>query len=316
MLKRIMTTIALVVIFGTLIVPTTAEGLSLMDFYDAYHQGLPFRAWPIEIQYKFAIELPTFIEKNNKDGNLFIPQSIKEIMENRYGLPHSNDLSQKDAQAKAIEYLSTKSDMSTEQLKDLTWTYSFVINEETNPKWIITVYDGVYIEKNRLYRLAIPAREGEIALLFDHSNAELSPDKMLEEFSRSLPQNRENWTYMDKASYGDKVRELMDIVPGFNTDQAYMIYGLPRTGELSYDDALAFAFDALNKNYSGEKGWDEKRFPLRTAEFVRVSHSKDEKETPYWGFVFGEEDFYQIFVYAGPSGPKVLVVYESNNSNG
>lgn len=40
MLKRIMTTIALVVIFGTLIVPTTAESLSLMDFYDAYHQGL------------------------------------------------------------------------------------------------------------------------------------------------------------------------------------------------------------------------------------------------------------------------------------
>ncbi|NLG57020.1 MAG: hypothetical protein GX540_01270 [Clostridiales bacterium] len=291
-----------------------ADSYSLYEYYDTYYDGMPFRAWPVEVQHAFSKELPALIEKYEADVS-FSP-SLEEVLAHQYGLPGEADLTQEQATAAVIEYLSQDGQENAETLKEYTWTYSFYVDIPDQPEWMITIYDGIYIAQNRLYRLLVPARGGDITLLYDHNTAIPSPEEILEQFSYTLPQDREEWTYLDKARYGDKIIELMALYPEFNADQTYMIYSLPTEEEVSYEDALAFAKDILQKEYGGEGGWNEEDYPLSSAEFVRVSHGKDDIPTPYWGFVMGREDFYQIYVSAIPEGPSLLVVYTSFDANG
>ena len=312
-------TFVFMVILGLLSVsalPSYMQGDALVELQETWQQGIPFRAWPIVEQYEFSRMLPAFIAAHGGKEGLYIPPSIAEILKHTYGMPGEGDLTQEQAQVAAIAYIRQINGEGEEALRGHTWTYSFLLDDVHNPQWLITVYDGIYTAQNRLYRLSIPARGGEIALLYDHHAAEPTPDELLEQFSYTLPQDREEWTYQQKAAYGKKVQELMALFPDFNDDQSYVIHSLPAEGEVSYEEALAFAKDVLRSDYGGEKGWNEADYPLRSAEFVRVSHSKDNIQTPYWGFVMGKDVFYQIYIFAGMGRPSLLVIYTSEKPNG
>ncbi len=303
-------------LMGMLALPSNMQGDALVELQESWHQGIPFRAWPIEKQYEFSRMLPAFIAAHGGEEGMYIPPSIVEILQHTYGIPGKGDMTQEQAQDAAVAYLRRISGEGEGTLRGRTWTYSYLLDDANNPQWLVTVYDGIFIAQNRLYRLSIPAQGGEIALLYDHAVAEPTPDELLEQFSYTLPQDREDWTYQQKAAYGDKVQELMTLFPDFNEEQSYVIHSLPAEGEVSYEDAFAFAKDVLRREYGGEKGWNEADYPLSSAEFVRVSHSKDNIQTPYWGFVMGKDVFYQVYIFAGMGGPSLLVVYTSEKPNG
>ena len=293
------------------------EGKSFMDYYDGYYGGMPFRAWPIEKQLEFITEVRQLIDDHDDQTALDFPDSIMEALNHEYGLPTESDLTQEQARIAAIEYLEQFNGESRSKLDEMTWTYSFLVDDRSNPTWLITIYDGIYIADYRIYQLMVPAQEGKISLLFDRKTEGLSPEEILNRFGATLPQNREEWTYLHKALYGDKVADLMRVYPGFNADQAHVVYGLPTENEVSYEDALAFAKGELSKVLRGEQQDEDKLYSLMNAEFVRVSHSKENLSTPYWSFVLGDNsNFYQIYVSAAVDGPKLLMVYSSEDSYG
>ena len=118
---------------------------------------------------------------------------------------------------------------------------------------------------------------------------------------------------------GDKILELMALYPDFNADKSYAIYGLPKENEVSYEEALAFAKEVLARDYGGDGGWSEEAYPLWYAEFVLSSPAVPEEVIPVWNFVLRNpetREFFQIYVHAGPSGPELVKVYVSWNSNG
>ena len=45
----------------------SAGSYALYEYYEAYHGGMPFRAWPVEVQHAFSKELPALIEKYEAD---------------------------------------------------------------------------------------------------------------------------------------------------------------------------------------------------------------------------------------------------------
>ncbi len=308
--------VAFFITMSLLLVPSVrvcAEGTPPTSYMDSYYNGLPFRAWPIDKQYEFSKELPQLIKSAGEEA--YITPSIEEILSHRYGLPTNADITQDQAQNAAMEYLVDNVNETVDKLKGFTWTYSFYVDNEERPEWLITIYDGIYIASNRLYRLTVPARGGMITLLYNHNTAEPTPEEILEQFSLSLPQDREDWGYLDKAAYGYKVAELMELYPEFKKDQAFIIYGLP-SEEVPYEDALAFAAETLRNEYGGENGWNETAYTLQSAEFVRVSHSKDPLTPPYWSFVFGADTFYQVYVSAESEQPTLLIVYTPSDKNG
>ena len=138
-------------------------------------------------------------------------------------------------------------------------------------------------------------------------------------FKRQFPDESFDQTYQEKAMIGDKILELMELYPGFNADKAYTICGLPKENEVSYEEGLAFAKEVLARDYGGDGGWSEEAYPLWYAEFILSSPAVPEEAIPVWNFVLRNPqsgEFFQIYVHAGPDGPKLVEVYVSWNSNG
>ena len=161
---------------------------------------------------------------------------------------------------------------------------------------------------------------GEITLEYDHlASPEQTPEEILMVFKRQFPDESFDQTYQEKAMIGDKILELMELYPGFNADKSYTICGLPKENEVSYEEGLAFAKEVLARDYGGDGGWSEEAYPLWYAEFVLSSPAVPEEVIPVWNFVLRNpetREFFQIYVHAGPSGPELVKVYVSWNSNG
>ena len=138
-------------------------------------------------------------------------------------------------------------------------------------------------------------------------------------FKYQFPDESFDQTYQEKAMIGDKILELMELYPGFHADKSYTICGLPKENEVSYEEGLAFAKEVLARDYGGDGGWSEEAYPLWYAEFVLSSPAVPEEVIPVWNFVLRNpetREFFQIYVHAGPSGPELVKVYVSWNSNG
>ena len=304
----------------TVCLPARAQQDTLVAYYDAYNGGTPFRAWTIKQQYAFASELPALIEEYRQKPGFYIPPSLEEVLSHSYGLPAEGDLTQGQAQEAAITFLLALGQETEEELRAATWTFSFLTDDPNAPVWSIGVYDGVSTARNRLYRLSILSRSGEITLEYDHlAPPEQTPEEILMVFKRQFPDESFDQTYQEKAMIGDKILELMELYPGFNADKSYTIYGLPKEDEVSYEEGLAFAKEVLARDYGGDGGWSEEAYPLWYAEFVLSSPAVPEEVIPVWNFVLRNpetREFFQIYVHAGPSGPELVKVYVSWNSNG
>ena len=86
--------------------------------------------------------------------------------------------------------------------------------------------------------------------------------------------------------------------------------------ETATDLAEAAARQALGL---ADGGWREEAYPLWYAEFILSSPAVPEEAIPVWNFVLRNPqsgEFFQIYVHAGPDGPKLVEVYVSWNSNG
>lgn len=300
--------------------PARAQQDTLVAYYDAYNGGAPFRAWTIEQQYAFASELPALIEEYRQKPGFYIPPSLEEVLSHSYGLPAEGDLTQGQAQEAAITFLLALGQKTEEELRAATWNFSFLTDDPDAPLWLINVYNGVSTARNRLYRLSILSRSGEITLEYDHlAPPEQTPEEILMVFKRQFPDESFDQTYQEKAMIGDKILELMELYPGFNADKSYTICGLPKENEVSYEEGLAFAKEVLARDYGGDGGWSEEAYPLWYAEFVLSSPAVPEEVIPVWNFVLRNpetKEFFQIYVHAGPSGPELVKVYVSWNSNG
>lgn len=300
--------------------PARAQQDTLVAYYDAYNGGAPFRAWTIEQQYAFASELPALIEEYSQKPGFYIPPSLEEVLSHSYGLPAEGDLTQQQAQEAAIAFLLALGQKTEEELRAATWNFSFLTDDPDAPLWLINVYNGVSTARNRLYRLSILSRSGEITLEYDHlAPPEQTPEEILMVFKRQFPDESFDQTYQEKAMIGDKILELMALYPDFNADKSYAIYGLPKENEVSYEEGLAFAKEVLARDYGGDGGWSEEAYPLWYAEFVLSSPAVPEEVIPVWNFVLRNpetREFFQIYVHAGPSGPELVKVYVSWNSNG
>lgn len=304
----------------TVCLPARAQQDTLVAYYDAYNGGAPFRAWTIEQQYAFASELPALIEEYRQKPGFYIPPSLEEVLSHSYGLPAEGDLTQGQAQEAAITFLLALGQKTEEELRAATWNFSFLTDDPDAPLWLINVYNGVSTARNRLYRLGILSRSGGITLEYDHlASPEQTPEEILMVFKRQFPDESFDQTYQEKAMIGDKILELMELYPGFNADKSYTICGLPKENEVSYEEGLAFAKEVLARDYSGDGGWSEEAYPLWYAEFVLSSPAVPEEVIPVWNFVLRNpetREFFQIYVHAGPSGPELVKVYVSWNSNG
>lgn len=304
----------------TVCLPARAQQDTLVAYYDAYNGGAPFRAWTIEQQYAFASELPALIEEYRQKPGFYIPPSLEEVLSHSYGLPAEGDLTQGQAQEAAITFLLALGQKTEEELRAATWNFSFLTDDPDAPLWLINVYNGVSTARNRLYRLTLLSRSGEITLEYDHlASPEQTPEEILMVFKRQFPDESFDQTYQEKAMIGDKILELMELYPGFNADKSYTICGLPKENEVSYEEGLAFAKEVLARDYSGDGGWSEEAYPLWYAEFVLISPAVPEEVIPVWNFVLRNpetREFFQIYVHAGPSGPELVKVYVSWNSNG
>ncbi len=304
----------------TVCLPARAQQDTLVAYYDAYNGGAPFRAWTIEQQYAFASELPALIEEYRQKPGFYIPPSLEEVLSHSYGLPAEGDLTQGQAQEAAITFLLALGQKTEEELRAATWNFSFLTDDPDAPLWLINVYNGVSTARNRLYRLSILSRSGEITLEYDHlAPPEQTPEEILMVFKYQFPDESFDQTYQEKAMIGDKILELMELYPGFNADKSYTICGLPKENEVSYEEGLAFAKEVLARDYGGDGGWSEEAYPLWYAEFVLSSPAVPEEVIPVWNFVLRNpetREFFQIYVHAGPSGPELVKVYVSWNSNG
>lgn len=304
----------------TVCLPARAQQDTLVAHYDAYNGGAPFRAWTIEQQYAFASELPALIEEYRQKPGFYIPPSLEEVLSHSYGLPAEGDLTQGQAQEAAITFLLALGQKTEEELRAATWNFSFLTDDPDAPLWLINVYNGVSTARNRLYRLTLLSRSGEITLEYDHlASPEQTPEEILMVFKRQFPDESFDQTYQEKAMIGDKILELMELYPGFNADKSYTICGLPKENEVSYEEGLAFAKEVLARDYGGDGGWSEEAYPLWYAEFVLSSPAVPEEVIPVWNFVLRNpetREFFQIYVHAGPSGPELVKVYVSWNSNG
>ena len=304
----------------TVCLPARAQQDTLVAYYDAYNGGAPFRAWTIEQQYAFASELPALIEEYRQKPGFYIPPSLEEVLSHSYGLPAEGDLTQGQAQEAAITFLLALGQKTEEELRAATWNFSFLTDDPDAPLWLINVYNGVSTARNRLYRLSILSRSGEITLEYDHlASPEQTPEEILMVFKHQFPDESFDQTYQQKAMIGDKILELMALYPGFNADKSYTICGLPKENEVSYEEGLAFAKEVLARDYGGDGGWSEEAYPLWYAEFVLSSPAVPEEVIPVWNFVLRNpetREFFQIYVHAGPSGPELVKVYVSWNSNG
>lgn len=304
----------------TVCLPARAQQDTLVAYYDAYNGGAPFRTWTIEQQYAFASELPALIEEYRQKPGFYIPPSLEEVLSHSYGLPAEGDLTQGQAQEAAITFLLALGQKTEEELRAATWNFSFLTDDPDAPLWLINVYNGVSTARNRLYRLSILSRSGEITLEYDHlASPEQTPEEILMVFKHQFPDESFDQTYQQKAMIGDKILELMALYPDFNADKSYAIYGLPKENEVSYEEALAFAKEVLARDYGGDGGWSEEAYPLWYAEFVLSSPAVPEEVIPVWNFVLRNpetREFFQIYVHAGPSGPELVKVYVSWNSNG
>ena len=304
----------------TVCLPARAQQDTLVAYYDAYNGGAPFRAWTIEQQYAFASELPALIEEYRQKPGFYIPPSLEEVLSHSYGLPAEGDLTQGQAQEAAITFLLALGQKTEEELRAATWNFSFLTDDPDSPLWLINVYNGVSTARNRLYRLSILSRSGEITLEYDHlAPPEQTPEEILMVFKYQFPDESFDQTYQEKAMIGDKILELMELYPGFNADKSYTICGLPKENEVSYEEGLAFAKEVLARDYGGDGGWSEEAYPLWYAEFVLSSPAVPEEVIPVWNFVLRNpetREFFQIYVHAGPSGPELVKVYVSWNSNG
>lgn len=300
--------------------PARAQQDTLVAYYDAYNGGTPFRAWTIEQQYAFASELPALIEEYSQKPGFYIPPSLEEVLSHSYGLPAEGDLTQGQAQEAAITFLLALGQKTEEELRAASWNFSFLTDDPDAPLWLINVYNGVSTARNRLYRLTLLSRSGEITLEYDHlASPEQTPEEILMVFKYQFPDESFDQTYQEKAMIGDKILELMELYPGFNADKSYTICGLPKENEVSYEEGLAFAKEVLARDYGGDGGWSEEAYPLWYAEFVLSSPAVPEEVIPVWNFVLRNpetKEFFQIYVHAGPSGPELVKVYVSWNSNG
>ena len=300
--------------------PARAQQDTLVAYYDAYNGGAPFRAWTIEQQYAFASELPALIEEYRQKPGFYIPPSLEEVLSHSYGLPAEGDLTQGQAQEAAITFLLALGQKTEEELRAATWNFSFLTDDPDAPLWLINVYNGVSTARNRLYRLSILSRSGEITLEYDHlAPPEQTPEEILMVFKYQFPDESFDQTYQEKAMIGDKILELMELYPGFNADKSYTICGLPKENEVSYEEGLAFAKEVLARDYGGDGGWSEEAYPLWYAEFVLSSPAVPEEVIPVWNFVLRNpetREFFQIYVHAGPDGPELIKVNVSWNSNG
>ena len=308
------------VLCAFLCLPAHAQQDTLVAYYDAYNGGAPFRAWTIEQQYAFASELPALIEEYSQKPGFYIPPSLEEVLSHSYGLPAEEDLTQGQAQEAAITFLLALGQETEEELRAATWNFSFLTDDPDAPLWLINVYNGVSTARNRLYRLSILSRSGEITLEYDHlASPEQTPEEILMVFKRQFPDESFDQTYQEKAMIGDKILELMALYPGFNADKSYTICGLPKENEVSYEEGLAFAKEVLARDYGGDGGWREEAYTLWYAEFILSSPAVPEEAIPVWNFVLRNPqsgEFFQIYVHAGPDGPKLVEVYVSWNSNG
>ena len=304
----------------TVCLPARAQQDTLVAYYDAYNGGAPFRAWTIEQQYAFASELPALIEEYCQKPGFYIPPSLEEVLSHSYGLPAEEDLTQGQAQEAAITFLLALGQETEEELRAATWNFSFLTDDPDAPLWLINVYNGVSTARNRLYRLSILSRSGEITLEYDHlASPEQTPEEILMVFKRQFPDESFDQTYQEKAMIGDKILELMALYPGFNADKSYTICGLPKENEVSYEEGLAFAKEVLARDYGGDGGWREEAYPLWYAEFILSSPAVPEEAIPVWNFVLRNPqsgEFFQIYVHAGPDGPELVKVNVSWNSNG
>ena len=304
----------------TVCLPARAQQDTLVAYYDAYNGGAPFRVWTIEQQYSFASELPALIEEYRQKPGFYIPPSLEEVLSHSYGLPAEGDLTQGQAQEAAITFLLALGQKTEEELRAATWNFSFLTDDPDAPLWLINVYNGVSTARNRLYRLSILSRSGEITLEYDHlAPPEQTPEEILMVFKYQFPDESFDQTYQEKAMIGDKILELMALYPGFNADKSYTICGLPKENEVSYEEGLAFAKEVLARDYGGDGGWREEAYPLWYAEFILSSPAVPEEAIPVWNFVLRNpqsREFFQIYVHAGPDGPKLVEVYVSWNSNG
>lgn len=304
----------------TVCLPARAQQDTLVAYYDAYNGGAPFRAWTIEQQYAFASELPALIEEYRQKPGFYIPPSLEEVLSHSYGLPAEGDLTQGQAQEAAITFLLALGQKTEEELRAASWNFSFLTDDPDAPLWLINVYNGVSTARNRLYRLTLLSRSGEITLEYDHlASPEQTPEEILMVFKYQFPDESFDQTYQEKAMIGDKILELMELYPGFNADKSYTICGLPKENEVSYEEGLAFAKEVLARDYGGDGGWSEEAYPLWYAEFVLSSPAVPEEVIPVWNFVLRNpetREFFQIYVHAGPSGPELVKVYVSWNSNG
>ena len=304
----------------TVCLPARAQQDTLVAYYDAYNGGAPFRVWTIEQQYAFASELPALIEEYRQKPGFYIPPSLEEVLSHSYGLPAEGDLTQGQAQEAAITFLLALGQKTEEELRAATWNFSFLTDDPDAPLWLINVYNGVSTARNRLYRLSILSRSGEITLEYDHlASPEQTPEEILMVFKHQFPDESFDQTYQEKAMIGDKILELMELYPGFNADKSYTICGLPKENEVFYEEGLAFAKEVLARDYGGDGGWSEEAYPLWYAEFVLSSPAVPEEVIPVWNFVLRNpetREFFQIYVHAGPSGPELVKVYVSWNSNG
>ena len=205
-----------------LCLPAHAQQDTLVAYYDAYNGGAPFRAWTIEEQYAFASELPALIEEYSQKPGFYIPPSLEEVLSHSYGLPAEEDLTQGQAQEAAITFLLALGQETEEELRAATWNFSFLTDDPDAPLWLINVYNGVSTARNRLYRLSILSRSGEITLEYDHlASPEQTPEEILMVFKRQFPDESFDQTYQEKAMIGDKILELMALYPGFNADKSY-----------------------------------------------------------------------------------------------
>ncbi len=186
------------------------------------------------------------------------------------------------------------------------------------PTQILTHHqEADYETGNRLDQLTVPARGGEIVLLYDARTTESTPQELLREFLRDFPEEMDQWTYQEKALYGDKLRELMSLYPGFNENGPYSLYGLPEEDEVSFDEALAFAREVVMTYFGQDEACMDEQLTLWYAEFIPCDSIALVGTGPEWNIVFGPGKLtYQVYVYAGPEGPQLITVNSAKGANG
>lgn len=131
------------------------------------------RYWSPEKQYWFTSILPSLIDLEKQKVETYHPgwsnmsfSRLDHLLAHRYGLPDENNLSEEDAKAKAIEWVTAHQILSADDIASCRIGSSFYCDDPSRPMWVFRFYpplgggrgaeiwmtadDGVFAQSNAL----------------------------------------------------------------------------------------------------------------------------------------------------------------------